>query len=92
MAVTPVLSEPPAGALPPCLPVGVQIGRFAGRAGTTCALPGGATFFAFVLAGAFELAGQLLHTGDGLALWDTSIVELEALSNEAVVITLAWVA
>lgn len=83
------LPRPPSGALACALPFPVQMGRFDGRVETTCPLPGDALFFAFVLAGAFEVAGRLLHTGDGLALWDASAVELEALSNNAVLITLA---
>ena len=91
VAATPVLAGEP-GALPPGPAFGVQMGRFAGRAEASCALPGGTHFFAFVLAGAFEIAGRLLHAGDGLALWDTLAVELEALSPDAVVITLTWAA
>lgn len=39
-----------------------------------------------VLAGAFEVEGRLLHAHDGLALWDTATVELEALSPDALVL------
>lgn len=92
VAATPIPAEPPSGALPSTWPFEVQLGRFAGRTETTCAVPEGSFFFTFVLAGAFELAGRLLHAGDGLALWDIPAVELEALSNEAVLITLVWVA
>lgn len=88
VTATPV---PPAAA-PSRWPVRVQVGQFAGRAETTCRLPEDTALFAFVLAGAFELQGRLLHAGDGLALWDTSTVELEALSQEAVVITLTLAA
>jgi redox-sensitive bicupin YhaK (pirin superfamily) len=42
--------------------------------------------FAFVLAGAFEVEGRLLHEKDALALWETRAVELEALSNNAFVL------
>ncbi|WP_165699302.1 pirin family protein [Hymenobacter jejuensis] len=45
-------------------------------------------FFAFVVAGAFEVEGRLLHERDGLALWDVQEVELEALSNDALVLVL----
>lgn len=44
--------------------------------------------FALVLAGAFEVAGRLLHAHDGLALWDTAAVALEALGNDAVLLVL----
>jgi hypothetical protein len=43
-------------------------------------------FFAFVVAGAFEVEGRLLHQNDGLALWNTSVIELEALSENVVIL------
>ena len=71
------------------LPFSVQLGRFAGRHEATYALAPGRLFFAFVLAGAFEAEGRLLHTGDGLALWDAlAPIELEALSNDALLLVL----
>lgn len=71
------------------LPFKVSIGRFAGRQETTYLLHRPSSqLFVFVLAGAFEVEGRLLHEKDGLALWDTPAVELEALSNEAVVVTI----
>lgn len=88
VAATPLLAGPPAGAWPPTWPFQVQLGRFASRAETCCAVPAHTLFFAFVLAGAFELEGRLLQAGDGLALWDTPAVELEALSQEATLLTL----
>ncbi|WP_443936763.1 pirin family protein [Pedobacter sp. MW01-1-1] len=42
--------------------------------------------FCFVIDGAFEVAGCLLHPRDGLALWDTAKVELETLSNHAIIL------
>ncbi|MBF9142003.1 pirin family protein [Hymenobacter properus] len=80
--VTPV----PAG---PSLPFAVHLGRFAGREEAVYKLHGpDSSFFAFVLAGAFEVEGRLMHEKDGLALWQVSEVELEALSNNAVIIVL----
>lgn len=71
------------------LPCRVSLGRFAGRVEAEYHLrQPGAGFFAFVLAGAFELAGRLLHANDGLALWDTPTVEVEALSNDALLLVL----
>ena len=71
------------------LPCRASLGRFAGRTEAKYHLrQPGAGFFAFVLAGAFEIAGRLLHANDGLALWDTSTVEVEALSNEALLLVL----
>lgn len=71
------------------LPGRASLGRFAGRTETEYHLrQPGAGFFAFVLAGAFEVAGRLLHANDGLALWATRTVEIEALSNEALLLVL----
>lgn len=67
-------------------PFRLQIGRFAGRHEAVCRLPETSLFFAFVMAGAFELEGRLLHEKDGLALWQTDTIELEALSNNALIL------
>ncbi|MBC6697087.1 pirin family protein [Hymenobacter puniceus] len=65
----------------------LALGQFDGRAETTYRLadPAGSVFV-FVLVGAFEVEGRLLHEKDGLALWDTAAVELEALSPAALVL------
>jgi redox-sensitive bicupin YhaK (pirin superfamily) len=71
------------------LPFRVALGRFAGRQETMYRVTGLAgSVFAFVLAGAFEVEGRLLHEKDGLALWDTATVELEALSPDALILVL----
>ncbi|WP_303310198.1 hypothetical protein [Hymenobacter sp. BT730] len=71
------------------LPFNVSLGQFAGRSEAVSRMQSPqARFFAFVLAGAFEVEGRLLHQNDGLALWDTAEVELEALSHDAVVLIL----
>ena len=44
--------------------------------------------FAFVINGAFELENRLLEARDGLALWDTDKLELEALSENAILLLL----
>ncbi len=73
----------------PGVPGRISLGRFAGRTEATYVLrQPGAGFFAFVLAGAFEVAGRLLHASDGLALWDVPAVEAEALSNDALLLVL----
>lgn len=72
----------------PPLPFLVCLGRFAGRQETVYHLPQGASFFAYVLAGAFEAEGRLLHEKDSLALWETDEIELEALSNNALLLVL----
>ncbi|WP_245119881.1 pirin [Hymenobacter volaticus] len=70
------------------LPFAVSIGRFAGRQEVVYQLENQASFFAFVLAGAFEAQGRLLQEKDGLALWNTKEVELEALSNNALLVVI----
>ncbi len=44
----------------------------------------------FVIQGAFEVANRLLEARDGLGLWSVKEVELEALSNEAIVLVLQF--
>jgi len=69
------------------LPFSISIGRFDGREEVIYTLKSkDSGFFAFVIAGAFEIEGRLMHEKDGLALWDTEEVELEALSNNALVL------
>lgn len=69
------------------LPFSINIGRFGGRKDALYRLQNtGSNLFAFVISGAFELQGRLLHERDGLALWDTNEVDLEALSNGAVIL------
>ncbi|WP_022821849.1 hypothetical protein [Hymenobacter norwichensis] len=70
------------------LPFSVYLGRFAGRQEIMYDLSPEASFFAYVLAGAFEAEGRLLHEKDSLALWETETVELEALSNNALLLVL----
>jgi redox-sensitive bicupin YhaK (pirin superfamily) len=69
------------------LPFSVSIGEFAGRGETTYQTTEQTKFlFVFVLAGAFEAEGRLLHERDGLALWGAGEIEMEALSNDAVIL------
>ena len=69
------------------LPFTVSVGKFSGRGETIYKLSNGNSgLFAFVIEGAFELEGRLLHARDGLALWGTEEVELEALSNDAIIL------
>ena len=75
----------------PSLPFRFSLGRFMGRQETVYRVTPGSTLFAFVIAGVFELEGRLLHEKDGLALWNATAVELEALSNHALVLVLELV-
>lgn len=70
------------------LPFKLHIARFDGREEALYPVPDGALFFAFVIAGAFELQGRLMHQRDGLALWDLHEADMEALSNSAVILIL----
>jgi len=74
------------------LPFRLSLGRFMGRQEAVCQVAAGNSLFAFVIAGAFELQGRLLHKKDGVALWDVADVELEALSNHALVLVLELIA
>jgi len=44
--------------------------------------------FAFVIQGELEVQYRLLHTGDGLALWDLPEIEIEALTREAILLVI----
>lgn len=71
------------------LPFRLSIGMFTGRADALYQLTNkNSLFYAFVIAGAFEVQGRLMHQHDGLALWDEDEIDMEALSNNAVIITL----
>ncbi|MGI4020642.1 MAG: hypothetical protein ACRYFA_03990 [Janthinobacterium lividum] len=71
------------------LPFNMYMGRFDGRSDTVFTMQNSSSkLFAFVIAGAFEFQGRLLHERDGLALWDLHEADLEALSNNAVVLML----
>lgn len=71
------------------LPFHFSIGRFAGRAETIYEMKNEQTlFFAFVIAGAFEIEGRLLHPRDGLTLSNAKHVEIEALSNHAILLVI----
>lgn len=86
--LVPLAPVPAAPAARP-LPLSVSIGRFAGRQEAVYHVQTpDSGLFTFVLAGAFEIEGRLMHEKDGLALWDIAEFELEALSNDAVVVVL----
>ncbi|QHT69927.1 hypothetical protein GXP67_26415 [Rhodocytophaga rosea] len=71
------------------LPFLLNLGCFSGRKDSTYSLQRRNTvFFAFVIEGAFELEGRLLHAGDAVALWNVTEVELEALSAQALILAI----
>ncbi len=63
------------------------MGKFGGRQEIeyTIGCPGRGLFL-YILEGAFEVAYRLLETGDALALWDIESAEIEALSNDAIIL------
>jgi hypothetical protein len=70
-------------------PFGISIGKFSGRGETTYQLKNkNSGLFVFVIEGAFEVEGRLLHARDGLALWEIEKVEMEALSNDAIIMAI----
>lgn len=70
------------------VPFKIGVSRFKGRGENDYTLPPASILYAFVLVGAFEIDGRLLHERDGLAIWDTDKVEMEALSNDAILLTI----
>ena len=71
------------------MPFKFSAGIFAGREEAIYKMQNSESkFYAFIIDGAFKIEGSLLHARDGLALWNTSIVNLAALSNNAVVLVL----
>lgn len=66
----------------------VSIGRFKGRGENEYRIHHSSTLYCFVLAGAFEIDGRLLHDRDGIALSATGSVEMEALSDNALLLTI----
>lgn len=72
---------------PDPLPFSVSIGKFCGH-GKTVYFPAtsDAGVFVLVLDGIFKVEGRLLHARDGLALYETATMEMEALSNDAIIL------
>ena len=71
------------------LPFIFSIGKFKGRGETMYHLQDKRSgLFVFVIEGAFEVEGRLLHPGDGLGLWDLEQAEIEALSNDAILLAI----
>ena len=63
------------------------LGKFLGREEITYQLSqNGRSAFVFVVEGAFEVQYRLLEVRDGLAIWNLPKVEIEALSNDAIIL------
>lgn len=72
------------------LPVSLSIGKFSGRGECSYQCKkGNAYLFLFVIEGAFEVEGRLLHAGDALALQNSPAADIEALSNDAILLLIA---
>ncbi|WP_316798774.1 hypothetical protein [Pedobacter frigidisoli] len=75
----------------PKLPFKLSAGIFAGREEAIYSMQNNQSkFFCIVIDGAFEIEGRLMHARDSLSLWDTEQVELEALSNNAIILILEF--
>jgi hypothetical protein len=65
------------------------IGKFDGRKEETYSLRNpDKGIFIFILEGAFEVQNRLLEARDGLAIWNTTEIEFEALSNNAIILVI----
>ncbi|MEN7550477.1 hypothetical protein AAG747_21335 [Rapidithrix thailandica] len=61
----------------------IHTGRCKGSVkGCYSLLPTNNGAFIFVIDGAFEIQGRLLHLRDALAMWNTEAITFEALSHE----------
>jgi redox-sensitive bicupin YhaK (pirin superfamily) len=70
-------------------PYKFSIGKYAGREESIYKMSDARNgLFVFVLEGAFEVQYRLLHARDGLALWEAEEIELEALSNDAIILVM----
>lgn len=67
----------------------LSIGKYAGREESIYKMNNALNgLFVFVIEGAFEVQYRLLHPRDGLALWEAETIELEALSNDAIILVM----
>jgi quercetin 2,3-dioxygenase len=66
--------------------IDVYLGRFSRRMDCSLTPKLSAGVFAFVLEGVFEFQNRLLEQCDGLALWDVTEINFEALSQNALIL------
>jgi redox-sensitive bicupin YhaK (pirin superfamily) len=65
------------------------LGKFDGRKKGNYLLPqSNRGIYAFVIEGVFEVQDRLLHTKDGLVIWNADEIDFEALSNGAILLLL----
>ena len=72
--------------LPPAGHWRIMIGKFNGRAKYLYQPQENVNIFAYIIEGAFELQECLLEKSDGLSISGTHLLELEALSNDAILL------
>lgn len=53
--------------------------------------PGAATVFCYMIRGSGEIAGRLLHDGDGLVLWNSGVFETESFGPETILLLIEMV-
>jgi len=70
--------------------VNVFIGCFNGRSDTLFNTSGDKRIFCWVVQGAFEVQERLLEARDGLLLGNTAMLEMEALSYDAIILLLEF--
>jgi hypothetical protein len=69
----------------------VSIGKFSKKTETVYILQQQRSkFYAYVIAGSFEIDGWFLEQQDGLALWDVIAVGIEALSDYSILLVLEF--
>jgi redox-sensitive bicupin YhaK (pirin superfamily) len=79
--------SPPLSLKDSCPHTKFSIGKFVGREEFVYKLSHLSNkLFVFVLEGAFEVQYRLMEARDGLALWNMDAIEVEALSNDAIIL------
>jgi hypothetical protein len=67
----------------------LYLGKFQGRQDTVLTYPNGfPRMFLFVVQGAFEVQSRLLESRDGMMIWQTDQLDMEALSHDAIILAL----
>lgn len=66
----------------------IGVGRYKNRGNTKYAINSISILYCFVLAGTFEIDGRILNDRDGIALSTTEVIEIGALSDNAMLLTI----
>lgn len=66
----------------------IGVGRYKNRGNTKYAINSISILYCFVLAGSFEIDGRILNDRDGIALSTTEVIEIGALSDNAMLLTI----